>query len=195
MWMSSVFDVKDFDVEMLAHESSWQDEAVSRSRPSAQELYRRAVAAYVAAGGEESVQRVITAVQSLNRKLDQWYARQLADLDIAAGEWGVVTALAKAGEPLTPSQLADLSNVAPSSMTHRLDKLAERGLVERTPDASNRTRILVSLTDEGWQLFSLAIRGSDVMESDVLQDLSDAERGELARLLEVVIARLDDVDA
>ncbi len=166
-----------------------------RSTPSAQELYRRAVATYVAAGGEESVQRVITAVQSLNRKLDQWYARQLADLDIAAGEWGVVTALAKAGEPLTPSQLADLSNVAPSSMTHRLDKLAERGLVERTPDAANRTRILVNLTDEGWQLFSLAIRGSDVMESDVLQDLSDTERGELARLLEVVITRLDDVDA
>jgi DNA-binding MarR family transcriptional regulator len=166
-----------------------------RATQSTQEQYRRAVATYVKAGGEESVQRVITAVQSLNRKLDQWYARQLADLDIAAGEWGVVTTLAKAGEPLTPSQLADLTNVAPSSMTHRLDKLAERGLVERTPDATNRTRVFVSLTDEGWQLFSLAIRGSDVVESDVLQDLSDAERGELARMLEVVIARLDDVDA
>ncbi len=155
-----------------------------RATQSTQEQYRRAVATYVKAGGEESVQRVITAVQSLNRKLDQWYARQLADLDLAAGE-----------EPLTPSQLADLTSVAPSSMTHRLDKLAERGLVERTPDATNRTRVFVSLTDEGWQLFSLAIRGSDVVESDVLQDLSDAERGELARMLEVVIARLDDVDA
>jgi DNA-binding MarR family transcriptional regulator len=159
-----------------------------RPAQSTQEQYRRAVATYVKAGGEE-------AVQSLNRKLDQWYARQLADLDIAAGEWGVVTTLAKAGEPLTPSQLADLTNVAPSSMTHRLDKLTERGLVERTPDATNRTRVFVSLTDDGWQLFSLAIRGSDVVESDVLQDLSDTERGELARMLEVVIARLDDVDA
>jgi DNA-binding MarR family transcriptional regulator len=166
-----------------------------RATQSTQEQYRRAVATYVKAGGEESVQRVITAVQSLNRKLDQWYARQLADLDLAAGEWGVVTTLAKAGEPLTPSQLADLTSVAPSSMTHRLDKLAERGLVERTPDATNRTRVFVSLTDEGWQLFSLAIRVSVVVVSDVLQDLSDAERGELARMLEVVIARLDDVDA
>jgi DNA-binding MarR family transcriptional regulator len=80
-------------------------------------------------------------------------------------------------------------------MTHRLDKLAGRGLIERTPDDTNRTRIFVSLTEEGWQLFSLAIRGSDVVESDVLQDLSDQERGELARLLEVVIDRLDDIDA
>lgn len=168
---------------------------MARRDASTPELYRRAVAAYVRAGGDESVQRVITAVQSLTKKLDQWYARQLADLDVTAGEWAVVTSLAKAGEPLTPSQLADLTNVAPSSMTHRLDKLAERGLVERSPDAGNRTRVFVNLTEEGWQLFSLAIRGSSVVETDVLQDLSDAERGELARLLEVVIARLDDVEA
>ncbi|WP_127794867.1 MarR family winged helix-turn-helix transcriptional regulator [Agromyces sp. LHK192] len=168
---------------------------MARHTPSTPELYRRAVATYVKAGGEESVQRVITAVQSLTKKLDHWYARQLVDLDVTAGEWAVVTSLAKAGESLTPSQLAELTNVAPSSMTHRLDKLAERGLVERTPDADNRTRVLVNLTDDGWQLFSVAIRGSDVVETDVLQDLSDAERAELARLLEVVIARLDDVEA
>jgi DNA-binding MarR family transcriptional regulator len=168
---------------------------MAKRRPSAAEQHRRAVATYVAAGGEESVQRVITAIGSLSRKLDQWYARQLADLGITGGEWAVVATLAKADGALTPSQLADLTNVAPSSMTHRLDKLAEGGLVERTPDAENRTRILVGLTSAGWEFFSLAIRGSDVVESDVLQDLSDAERGELARLLEVVIARLDDVEA
>ena len=168
---------------------------MAKRTPSAQELHRRAVATYVAAGGEESVQRVITAVQVLTKKLDQWYVRQLADLDVSSGEWAVVTSLAKAGEALTPSQLAELTNVAPSSMTHRLDKLAERGLVERAADPDNRTRILVSLTEEGWGLFSQAIRDSDVVESDVLQDLGDEERAELARLLEVVIARLDDIDA
>ncbi|MGH3704124.1 MAG: MarR family winged helix-turn-helix transcriptional regulator [Agromyces sp.] len=168
---------------------------MAKRTPSAQELHRRAVATYVAAGGEESVQRVITAVQGLTKKLDQWYVRQLADLDVSSGEWAVVTSLAKAGEALTPSQLAELTNVAPSSMTHRLDKLAERGLVERAADPDNRTRILVSLTEEGWGLFSQAIRDSDVVESDVLQDLGDDERAELARLLEVVIARLDDIDA
>ncbi|HEY9366630.1 MAG TPA: MarR family transcriptional regulator [Agromyces sp.] len=168
---------------------------MAKRTPSAQELHRRAVATYVAAGGEESVQRVITAVQGLTKKLDQWYVRQLADLDVSSGEWAVVTSLAKAGEALTPSQLAELTNVAPSSMTHRLDKLAERGLVERAADPDNRTRILVSLTEEGWGLFSQAIRDSDVVESDVLQDLGDEERAELARLLEVVIARLDDIDA
>src|SRR5665811_617905 len=49
-----------------------------RAQPSAEEEYRADVAAYVAAGGDESVQRVITAVHGLARKLDQWYRRQCA---------------------------------------------------------------------------------------------------------------------
>ncbi|MFC7488758.1 MarR family winged helix-turn-helix transcriptional regulator [Knoellia sp. CPCC 206453] len=166
-----------------------------RQRSAAQQ-HRDAVAAYVAAGGEESVQRVITAVYGVTKKLDQWYARQLADLDLTQGEWAVVAALAKAGEEcLTPSQLAELTSVAPSSMTHRLDKMSERGYVQRRPDTDNRTRTLVSLTPVGWQVFTQSVRESDVVESDVLGGLSAAERGELARLLEGVIAHLDDVDA
>ncbi|MEO6020284.1 MAG: MarR family transcriptional regulator [Knoellia sp.] len=162
---------------------------------SAAQQHRDAVAAYVAAGGEESVQRVITALYGVTKKLDQWYARQLADLDLTQGEWAVVAALAKAGEDcLTPSHLAELTSVAPSSMTHRLDKMTSRGLVERQPDAGNRTRMLVSLTAEGRELFTQSIRESDVVESDVLRGLDQGERVELARLLESVIARLDDED-
>lgn len=167
----------------------------SRPRTAAQQ-HRDAVAAYVAAGGEESVQRVITGLYGVTKKLDQWYARQLADLDLTQGEWAVVAALARAGaDCLTPSQLAEHTSVAPSSMTHRLDKMAERGLVERRPDEENRTRILVSLTPDGRELFTQSIRESDVVESDVLRGLTAADRDELARLLEVVITSLDDVDA
>lgn len=165
-------------------------------RRSAEEAHRRAVAAYVAAGGEESVQRVITALYGVTKKLDHWYSRQCADLGLTQGEWAVLAALAKAHETeVTPSQLAELTSVAPSSMTHRLDKMEARGLVQRTPDTRNRTRTLVSLTPQGWDLFSSAVREADVVESDTLRRLSDGERDELARLLEVVIAGLDEIEA
>ncbi|PRY63604.1 DNA-binding MarR family transcriptional regulator [Knoellia remsis] len=168
----------------------------AKRRPSsAKQRYQEAVATYVAAGGDESVQRVITAVNSLTRKLDQWYARQLVDLDLSPGEWAVVTELAKAeGQPVTPSRLADAGNVAASSMTHRLDKMTERGLVRRSPDPDNRTRVLVELTDEGWQLFVAAVREANVVESDVLAGLTKSQRSALADLLEVVIADLDALD-
>ena len=162
---------------------------------SAQEQYRGAVAAYVAAGGDESVQRVITAVSSLSRKLDQWYTRQLADLGLSHGEWSVLAHLATSGtEPVTPSRLADVTHVAPSSMTHRLDRMTERGLVVRAPDPANRTRVLVELTSAGWQVFEEAVREANVVESDTLSGLSRKQRRELAALLEVVISRLDDLE-
>ncbi|MEO9153777.1 MAG: MarR family transcriptional regulator [Lapillicoccus sp.] len=165
-----------------------------RLAKSAQERYRADVAAYVAAGGEETVQRVVTAIHGLQRRLNHWYDRQLVDLGVTQGEWTVLSQLARAEEhtSMTPSQLAEAANIAPSSMTHRLDRMTERGLVSRTTDPANRTRVLVSLTAEGWDLFSASIKESDLVESDVLSILSTAERSELAQLLERVIADLDD---
>ena len=170
------------------------DRAVQSAGQSAVQEYRADVAAYVAAGGDESVQRVITAVHGLARKLNQWYARQLADLDLSAGEWAVLSRLARSNEDeaLTPSQLAEATSVAGSSMTHRLDRMAQRGLIARATDPDNRTRVLVTLTDEGWQTFKAAVRESDMVESDVLGPLSQGQREDLASLLEVLIAGLDE---
>src|SRR3954469_12585145 len=97
---------------------------------------RQEVAAYVAAGADESVQRVVTAVHRLSRRLTRWYDGQLAGHDLSAGEWSVLSALGRlAGDDaLTPSQLAAEGNIAPSSMTHRLDRMVERGLITRDID-------------------------------------------------------------
>lgn len=167
--------------------------AASPASESAEQEYRADVAAYVAAGGDESVQRVITAVHGLARKLNQWYARQLADLDLSAGEWAVLSRLARSNkdEALTPSQLAEATSVAASSMTHRLDRMAQRHLIARAADPDNRTRVLITLTEEGWQTFKAAVRESDMVESDVLGPLSHSQREKLASLLEVLIAGLD----
>ncbi|MGI8701312.1 MAG: MarR family winged helix-turn-helix transcriptional regulator [Nocardioidaceae bacterium] len=155
------------------------------------------MAVYVAAGGNEPVQRVITAVHGLSRRLNQWYDRQLADLDISAGEWAVMNTLVRdtSGKGCTPSELADAANVAPSSMTHRLDRMAERGLVSRATDPENRVRVRVVLCDRGWGLFRTAIRESDMLESDVLASLSTRQRQQLAELLEMAINGLDDLEA
>ncbi len=164
--------------------------------PSTAERLQQDVAVFVAAGANESVQRVITAVHGLSRRLDQWYDRQLADLDLTAGEWAVMSKLVRDGGDLglTPSVLADAANVAPSSMTHRLDRMAERSLITRTTDPENRVRVRVRLSDDGWQLFRCVIRESDMLESDVLSPLSKADRVRLAELLEMVIGGLEELD-
>ncbi|HEV2927496.1 MAG TPA: MarR family transcriptional regulator [Propionibacteriaceae bacterium] len=157
---------------------------------------RQQVAAFVAAGADESVQRVITAVHRLSRRLNRWYDRQLADLDVTAGEWTVLEQLARSpGEaPLTPSQLAEAANVAPSSMTHRLDRMVERGLIARSVDPENRVRVRVRLTDAGYGLYAQAIREADLVEADLLAGLTAKQVQTLAELLERVIAGLDNAD-
>ena len=95
---------------------------------------RRQVAAYVAAGADESVQRVISTVHRVSRRLTRWYDQQLADLDVSGGEWTVLSEIARAdGNRLTPTQLASLAHVAPSSMTHRLDKMVEQSFPASDP--------------------------------------------------------------
>lgn len=172
------------------------DAAAVPGSPTPSEAHRQDVAVYVAAGGDESVQRVITAVHGLARRLNQWYDRQLADLDISAGEWAVMSTLVRdsSGKGCTPSELADAAHVAPSSMTHRLDRMTARGLVTRATDPENRVRVRVALSEQGWELFRSAIRESDMLESDVLASLTSAQRDSLAKLLEIAITGLDTVE-
>lgn len=169
-----------------------------RTRPiPPRDQFHADVAAYVAAGGDETVQRVITAVHGVGKRLDQWYSAQLVDLGLSAGEWAVISRLARNPDfaPMTPSRLAEAANIAASSMTHRLDRMVERGLVERLPDHDNRTRVLVSLTDAGRQTFRDAIQESNLVESDLLAGLTARQCAQLADLLEKVITGLDAADA
>jgi len=75
-----------------------------------------------------------------------------------------------------------------------LDRMVERNLVRREVDPGNRTRVLVSLTDPGWQLYAETIRDANLVESDLLADLTPEQVADLAALLERMITGLDTAD-
>ncbi len=79
-------------------------------------------------------------------------------------------------------------------MTHRLDRMVERGLIERYADPDNRARVRVRLTDAGYGLYAQAIREADLVEADLLAGLTERQVQTLAGLLEKVLAGLDDAD-
>jgi DNA-binding MarR family transcriptional regulator len=154
--------------------------------------YERAVALYTAAGGQETVQRVVTALSRLNRRLDVFYRQQFVELGLSHGEWTVLQTVALEGPDIgsTPTKLADVAGLSPSAMTHRLDRMAARGLIARTPDPDNRTRVKISLTDAGWDLFRTAIVESELVESSLLAPLDQGEQQRLVELLEKLVAGL-----
>jgi DNA-binding MarR family transcriptional regulator len=138
---------------------------------------------------DESVLRVVTAISRVSKRLDVFYRAQLADLELQRGDWAVLQELSLHSDNgcSTPSQLADVTGVSPSTMTHRLDQLAHRGLIERTPDPDNRTRVRVRLTRAGRLLFQRALLDAHMTEPSILAGLSAGERDELAELLERLV--------
>ncbi len=65
--------------------------------------YEQAVSAYTKVGGQETLQRVVTAISRLGRRLDVFYREQFEELNVSHGEWTVLSTLAVGGR-LDPVQ-------------------------------------------------------------------------------------------
>lgn len=73
--------------------------------------------------------------------------------------YDVLLHLSEAGEPgLRMSQLAKAVVISKSGLTSLVDRMAQRGLVERAPDPRDRRAVLVALTPEGANRYREAAR-------------------------------------
>lgn len=128
---------------------------------------------------------VLSRVNRLARRLDLARREVFRRSDLETWEWDVLAALRRAGAPyqLSPKQLLHETYVSSGTMTNRIDRLAERGLVHREADAVDRRSVLVTLTEEGRTRTDAAITRLVDVEADLLRGLSRAERERLATLL------------
>ncbi|MDQ1037211.1 DNA-binding MarR family transcriptional regulator [Streptomyces sp. V3I8] len=143
---------------------------------------------------DPQVEKIVSALGRLNRRMNVAYGRQTSALGISNAEWEVLKALVLAGAPycLGPSDLAKRLGLTPAAMTHRIDRMVAEGLVTRERDESNRVRVIVELTHEGRDKWLEAMRMATVFEEDLLQDLSQEERGVLGEVLTRLLRRVED---
>ncbi|MGH1557012.1 MarR family transcriptional regulator [Caulobacter segnis] len=76
-------------------------------------------------------------------------------------------------------------------MTACLNRLEQRGLIRRSPDATDRRSLMATLTTKGAALIEAAIVPHFAQADQVVVSLDAAERQELARLLRKVRLQLD----
>lgn len=92
---------------------------------------------------------------------------------------------------LRMSELADRVSVAPSGMTRLVDRLVERGWVERDQPSEDRRSVYARITDDGR---SLLHRAAPVYVRTIGEGLAgplgDADMAELRRLLRLVLEGL-----
>ena len=137
---------------------------------------------------------VLSRVTRLARHLDHARRTAFARHDLELWEFDVLSALRRAGEPyqLSPGALVTQTLVTSGTMTNRIDRLAERRLVERLPAPGDRRGVLVRLTAPGRARVDAALEDLLRVESTLLAALPETDRTTLADLLRTVVAQFDD---
>jgi DNA-binding MarR family transcriptional regulator len=136
---------------------------------------------------------VLSRVSRLARHLDIARRSAFASHGLETWEFDVLSALRRVGPPfqLTPGALLRATLVTSGTMTNRIDRLAEAGLVHREPDPRDRRGVLVTLTEAGRARVDAALSDLLTSERALLAGLSDDQRTALADMLRVLLAPLD----
>ena len=137
--------------------------------------------------------QVLSRVSRLARHLDRARRSAFADHGLEPWEFDVLAALRRQGPPyeLSPGALLRTTLVTSGTMTNRVDKLEEAGLVHRRRDPEDKRGMLVTLTPAGQAQVDAAL--DDLLESEqaLLASLPEDSRQTLADLLRILLAPLD----
>jgi DNA-binding MarR family transcriptional regulator len=138
------------------------------------------------------VARIGRAGALLDRGLNANFARH----GINRTDWDVLAALRRIGAPYrrTPTSLYRALMRTSGGLTHIIDRLEERGLVERIPDPADRRGLQVSLTRKGRALVDRAALGHLDTERRMLSPLTRQEQTELAQLLRKLLMGLETTE-
>lgn len=123
--------------------------------------------------------QVLSRVTRLARHLDRARRAAFAAHALEPWEFDVLSALRRSGPPyqLSPGRLVTETLVTSGTMTNRVDRLTERGLVSREADPADRRGVQVTLTAAGRSAVDAALDELLEQERSLLSSLpaSDAE--------------------
>ena len=138
---------------------------------------------------------VIGRISRLERLIRPLIGEVFARHGLEAWEFDVLATLRRAGEPfqLTAGDLLGSMMVASATMTNRIDRLEQQGLIRRASDPSDRRVVLVTLTPTGRDLVDGVVPEHADNERRLLAVLTDREQATLIRLLRKLHLGLSDI--
>jgi MarR family transcriptional regulator for hemolysin len=128
---------------------------------------------------------IAVSVVDVARMLKTYADQRARQFGISRAQWTVLIRLDRC-EGLKQSELAEMLDLQPISLTRLLDRLAANGLIERRPDPHDRRANRLYLTPAARPLIEeLSHLGEDMMTT-VLEGIDDASREQLLRELGVM---------
>ncbi|MFJ3791558.1 MarR family winged helix-turn-helix transcriptional regulator [Kitasatospora sp. NPDC090091] len=156
----------------------WTDGHVERWQPVLPEL-------------DPDIEGAVTRMNKLTKHLGRVREQGVADYGLQKHEFDTLHELAGRGGRATPSELRADLNLAPASVTGRLETLERRGFIVRTPSNEDRRRVDVELTDAGREAWHEALDVVGREERRVLGVLAPDERRLLSDLLRRVLLAVE----
>jgi len=136
--------------------------------------------------------RLVYAVSAIMRKASD---RALAAWGLTVAQAPVLVILREAGRPVMITEVARRLLLETPSVTTMVDRLTERGLVERVKDPKDRRKTLVALTRKGRRLVDTIREPGHRLEEEMFGALDQGERETLRTILQKFhdanIGRLD----
>jgi DNA-binding MarR family transcriptional regulator len=110
-------------------------------------------------------------------------------------EFQTLGALVLAGPPYraNPKQIGRFNLLTSGGLANLLGRMEREGLVERSPDSTDKRAVTVQLTDLGLRAFNQAVVEENRIEHGMLAGLSEEERDILGMLLRKLLLSNDSV--
>lgn len=102
--------------------------------------------------------------------------------ELTPTQWAAVSKLAEIGEA-SQNLLGRLSAMDVSTIKGVVNRLTARSLIATRPDPEDRRRVLISLSEEGRQLFNTHLKDAIEASRDTLRPLRPHERSAFVRML------------
>ena len=136
---------------------------------------------------------VIGRVSRLSRLIDRRLGESFARFDLENWMYDVLATLRRTGEPyeLTAGDLVRQSMVTTGAVTNRIDRLEQRGLVERAA-SDDRRQVIVRLTQKGLDTVDEVVLAHMETEREIVIALSQRQQHDLAALLRGMLLAFDD---
>ncbi|MNW34062.1 Multiple antibiotic resistance protein MarR [compost metagenome] len=136
---------------------------------------------------------VFSRITRLSQRLDTVRRGIFADLNLQIWEFDVLSALRRSlpDFELTVGKLLTETLVTSGTMTNRIDRLVERGLVTRIKDPNDKRIVKVMLAEDGVILVDEALTGLLGYESRLLSLLSSRKQCELTQLLKELLLPIE----
>ncbi len=131
---------------------------------------------------EQCVNFVLTRAQNA---VHQLFKAELAPYGVTPGQYGVLRCLWDQNG-MTAKQLADRLSLDGSTITGILDRMEQKGLIERHTDPKDRRALKVVLTDQGWNLKEPLTKAIEEANRKALQSFSQEEAELLKKLLDEI---------